>query len=323
MLAIALGGWWGCAPPEEPAGDVDATTAELVPEDPAAVDPLASTDLRDVPGAQTNKACVHEVPLGAAIDAQGNVSLNGKTVAHYPPCAFPVVAHKRPGKSTSKGRIEDDSALALPKGTCDSANGTCAGYFDGLQNAWTVPSAPSSNGGLIYLYNALASKDGSTIVEAVLQYGNNGFFGGNSWTVSNWVVTKTNVYYTKGVEVAVGDSVGGFLLGADCSKSGLCDWQLQIQKGRDFPDISAAVGVPLVWAFKGVLEAFHINACSKLPASGQTTFDLTMLFEPDASGQDQDEIETSLSWSPKVTSGLTPSCSYKVTDTSSGAVLHY
>jgi hypothetical protein len=318
LAALALSSLFAaCDAAPEPAS---AASQPAVAED-LVVAPEASSSV-DIPGARADKSCVHQVPDGASVGSDGTVKVDGKVVAKFAPCSGSVVAHKRPGQPVDPSRIEDDSAVAFPKGTCPAPHGNCAGFFDGLQDAWTVPAAPKSNGALIYLFNALASKDGATTANAVLQYGNNGLFGGNFWTVSSWYVTRNNVFHTPPVRVATGDSVAGGLFGADCGASGRCGWMLA-SSGPAFPDLTVAGTTPLVIAYRGVLEAFHLSSCDRLPASGSTLFDLTIVTEPDSAGKGQDEIEDVLTWIPAVTPGLSPSCGYDVTDDEFSATLTY
>jgi hypothetical protein len=307
-----------CAPgPEGATGAAAPALAEDL-----VVGPEASGTSVDIPGARADRSCVHQVPDGATVASDGTVRLNGKVVAKFSACSASVVPHKAPGRTTDKGRIEDDSAVAFPRGACPAPHGNCAGFYDGLQDAWTVPAAPASNGALIYLFNALASTDGATTASSVLQYGSNGLFGGNSWTVSSWYVTKHNVFHTAPVPVSPGDTVSGGLFGADCGTSGKCTWMLA-SSGPAFPDMTVAGATPLVTAYRAVLEAFHLSACDRLPASGSTVFDFTIVTEPDSAGQGQDEIEDVLTWIPSVTPGLTPSCGYDVTDDEFSATLKY
>jgi hypothetical protein len=300
----------GCEPPPAPAAP--AVSEELT----------TALTVINIPGASADSSCVHQVPDGATVSSDGTVKLDGKVVARFPACKVAVVPHKAPGKPVNTSRIEDDSAAAFPKGSCPAPHGTCAGFFDGLQDAWLVPAPPSRSGALVYLFNALASSDGVTTVNSVLQYGNNGLFGGDSWTVASWYITKNNVFHTPPVAVSPGDTVGGGLFGASCGTSGACSWMLAAS-GPAFPDLTVAVSRPLVTAYRGVLEAFHFDGCDQLPASPSTVFDFTIITEPDSSGKGQDEIEDVLAWTPAVTPGVTPSCGYQVTDDFFSATLNY
>jgi hypothetical protein len=307
-----------CSPPADQGAETAAASITVEPDAVA-----AASNGRDIPGARADKSCIHQVPDGATVASDGTVRVNGRVVAKWLPCSVDVVPHKRPGAPVSTSRIEDDSAVAFPKGPCPAPHGTCAGFFDGLQSAWTVPASPTSSGALIYLFAGVASSDGVTTINSVLQYGNNGIFGGNFWSVSSWYVSKNNVFFTDPVRFSPGDTISAGLFGAGCTRAGACSWSSDAAGGPNFPNLTVAVKTPLVTAYRAVLEAFHLSACDRLPASGSTVFDFTIATEPDANLDGQDEIEEDLTWIPSVTPGVSPSCGYAVTDDFFSATLTY
>lgn len=74
---------------------------------------------------------------------------------------------------------------------------------------WHIPTLPTTNNGqTLYIFSGL--KDGldpdSHILEPVLQYGDNGTFGGNYWTIDNWYASCSTcpVYYATPVSLDPG-----------------------------------------------------------------------------------------------------------------------
>jgi len=66
--------------------------------------------------------------------------------------------------------------------------------LDLVDGFWTVPSNPSDNGALIYLFNGIEPSNFSAILQPVLQYGSNGAFGGNYWVIASWYVGNSGFH---------------------------------------------------------------------------------------------------------------------------------
>jgi hypothetical protein len=85
-------------------------------------------------------------------------------------------------------------------------SGVPINYFT---TSWTVPAAPYNNDGqLLYVFNGLQDffgTNGTTghIFQPVLQYGNNGSFGGNFWTIDNWYASCATCAAFHGTAVQV------------------------------------------------------------------------------------------------------------------------
>ena len=151
-----------------------------------------------VPGQIIRPDCVHELPKGARVEVvndkiTGDVTMGGRVIAHYDACS-------EPGISTRPSHNQTRPKAALTPGTGNGwveavENDVSLGgsdNLDWLSGTWIVPPAPAVSGGLIYLFNGMEPSSQNWIIQPVLQYGNNGYFGGNYWVISSWMVGPNN-----------------------------------------------------------------------------------------------------------------------------------
>lgn len=175
----------GCAP-ESGAGEGAVSHAASLEVDQ---DGYVST-----PGARARAECVHEVPNGASVgteDGDDVVRHNGKIVARYSPCGFPV----RSGNVASRSEMqpEPDAVDAVPDGigkqtfpliTVGRPSWTAwtqteilslvgnTRWFSEIDATMVIPATPVSYvSQLLYWFPALCPHDGSSILQPVLQYG--------------------------------------------------------------------------------------------------------------------------------------------------------
>ena len=59
-----------------------------------------------------------------------------------------------------------------------------------------MPSDPSTNGGVIFIFNGLEPTTENVIIQPVLQYGVSAAGGGNYWAIASWLVNTTNGYHS-------------------------------------------------------------------------------------------------------------------------------
>jgi hypothetical protein len=162
-----------------------------------------------------------------------------------------------------------------------------AGYSIGTYDAgWTLPSAPSnsnfgsSGGQVIYLFNGLEpSSTATSIIQPVLQWGNNGNFGGQYWDMASWYVYGSSYIYSTPMQVSY-SSISGEMTGWSCqSSNGQCNWDIQgiqFQNGQGYTTTlsysshSQLKNLAMYWA-SVTLEAYGITQCSDFP-SGSVTF---------------------------------------------------
>jgi hypothetical protein len=234
-------------------------------------------DWVQVPGELIRPDCVHGVPNGARVEigkdgASGDVMLNGILIAHYDACPeAPVLTRPSAGAKglandpgTGNGWVEASQWL-VSLGSGDN--------IDLIQGNWTVPSDPSVNGSLIYLFNGMEDSTYAWILQPVLQYGVGYAGGGNYWVIASWLVGKS-AYYSPLETVHPGDSLTGYTKMTGVSGSEL-KWKVDAKDNTTgaYSYLDAhSTGLQWTWALAGVLESYGINSCSDFPASGKAVF---------------------------------------------------
>jgi hypothetical protein len=232
-----------------------------------------------IPGELIRPDCVHEIPNGARVETAngqitGDVTLHGVLIAHYDACPEDAVITRPRGRTeslsnppgTGNGWVEA-SQWDVPLGSSDN--------IDYMAGDWTVPSNPSSNGALIYLFNGIEPASENWILQPVLQYGSNGAFGGNYWVIASWMVGPNNyAFHSPPETVSPGNSLFGYTEITGTSGSTL-DWKVQAQDTTTgaYSWITATTsGLHWTWAFAGVLEAYGVTSCSEFPSNGRAVF---------------------------------------------------
>ncbi|MGB9235047.1 MAG: hypothetical protein WCC04_11575 [Terriglobales bacterium] len=237
-----------------------------------------------IPGELIRPDCVHQIPSGATVEvtndgqATGDVTLNGALVAHYDACPeAPVVTRPRgrtanlasaPG--TGNGWVEA-SEWDVPLSSSDN--------IDYMGGTWTVPSYPSSDGALIYLFNGIEPASGEWILQPVLQYGVSPDGGGNYWGIASWLVGNNYAFVSPLEPVYPGDSIFGSTGLNNVSGSTLY-WKVAAKDETTgaYTWITAHVSNQhWTWAFAGVLEAYNVTSCSQFPSNGRATFNHSLV----------------------------------------------
>jgi hypothetical protein len=223
-----------------------------------------------VPGALTSPDCVHQIPSGATVDESdgptaGDITLNGKLIAHYNTCAEASIPTRHiadPGP-TGNGWVEDSQwLLSLKSGD----------NIDFLGGSWSVPSIPETYGALIYLFNGIQPSNGSWIMQPVLQFGDNGNFGGDYWVLASWLVhSNTDYYVSSPVGVNPGDVIIGQTYQTGVSGNNLyyLIYANDVSNGQDSTLSVKTWGLQWSQAFAGVLEAYNVTSCSEYPSGSQ------------------------------------------------------
>jgi len=235
-----------------------------------------------VPGAYIRPDCVHEIPLGANVEVNGDITLAGSVIAHYDSCPEAPILTRGLAKETPKfgeapspgnGWVEDIE-MVVPLKSGDSV--------DEITGTWTVPAPPLENGALIYIFNGLEPTSGGVIIQPVLQYGATtagGLIGGNYWTIAGWLV-NSNAYHSPGVKVSTGDTIRGTTY-VTSESAGKLNWEIFAQDTTSgaYSWLSAwSEGIEWNWAFSGVLETYGMTSCSEFPASLITAFANTTVY---------------------------------------------
>jgi hypothetical protein len=227
-------------------------------------------------GIVVHKDCVHQVPDGATVNADLSVTLKGKKIAQHAACT-----HKRYRFA--------GSADATPPGTGNGwvetswGNATSTTFTHMEVGYWVVPANPVNRGQLIYLFPSLTN--GNSILQPVLQWGNNGYFGGPSWVYANWWVMTASTYFVSSVtNASVGDQMWGSM---DMTFQSAPNqyWQVVVKDITKGLTTTSNFTVPETNAFSsaqvGALEAYRVSTCDSFPSgsSGQTYFPAPLLYQ--------------------------------------------
>ncbi|MGB9197529.1 MAG: hypothetical protein WCB53_11460 [Terriglobales bacterium] len=280
-----------------------------------------------IPGRLIRPDCVHEVPSGAQIELDrdnkptGDVIMNGQVIAHYDSCPEESVETRHIGSQgeqdpgTGNGWVEA-SQWELSLGASDN--------IDDLYGYWHVPSPPAESGALIYLFNGLEPSSENSIMQPVLQYGDNGAFGGEYYSFASWLVGPKGsgiAFYSTPYVVSTND----YLLGIS-QQNGVTDNTLSyFVNSHDTNTGQSSVlnittqGLHWVWAFAGVLEAYNVTSCSQFPPNDVSHFYKTGI----AHGYPAFEFKKTQDFYGAEYSYGGPSCKFSVSVSGTTSALNY
>ncbi len=228
-------------------------------------------DMVITPGGARLKSLVHMIEAGHSVDGREGVlrelAPSGKVVAELGPLV------PRPGNAPlMPGNVVMPSATVpgLPGGWIVYAGwrnetGTPISSF---KTTWIVPPPPATKSGqLIYLFNGIQNQ--TMIYQPVLQWGNNGVFGGDYWVVASWYADGQGgaAMYTTPVQVNPGDVLVGImtltgksgnLFNYNCIFQGIANSSLNITNQQELTGCSQT------------LEAYNLTQCSDYPNTDVT-----------------------------------------------------
>jgi|SRR5579872_259986 hypothetical protein len=241
------------------------------------------------PGRLMHPDCVHVVPSGAQIEVGSDskpsvdVKMNGELFAHYDPCPEQSIDTRHLGSQGGQspnpsgygdGWIEA-SQWELSLGSSDN--------IDLLQGFWHVPNPPAESGALVYLFNGISPTGAQWILQPVVQWGDNGSFGGDYYSVASWFVGPGNFAVVSTPQAAnpsdyiFGDvqQTGVSGVGGQQTLTYFVDGYNETS-GQPTPlYVTTPAGLHWVWAYAGVLEAYNVTSCSQFPGSGLNHFSQT------------------------------------------------
>ena len=254
-----------------------------------------------------HESCVHELADDSELDvaAQAVVAADGTTQA-LASCAYPrLVLRAAAAAATTNGWVED-------------ADWTSPSAATRMTSTFGVPTAPSSSAGqVVFFFPGMEPRDGTIILQPVLQWGASAAGGSASWGIASWSCGPSCVH-SKLTAVRAGDSIAGSITGSSCSSAGACSWKIvttDSTTGKSTTLSTRGDTESYVWLFGGVLEAYGVSACKQYPASGKETFSAVDFY--DGGGH---------LLAPAYTAdllGTSPSCSFHVAPSTSGAALTY
>jgi hypothetical protein len=264
-------------------------------------------DYLKTPFGLMHKDCVHPVESGATVRGDGAVLHKDGRLEVKQTCP-----HKRLGKN--------GGAPPTTSGWVQSSDWTSQSWIRKIVAGWTVPSAPTNNGGLLYYFPGLEPTNGANILQPVLQYGYGAAPGGYFWEFMSWFCCPGgNNYYSTPIQVSTGDSLQGSIEGSSCDASGVCSWAVvSADTSTGTTSQLNVTNSPSTynWAFGGVGEYYGVATCDEYPASNPLVFGNIALYDGNLN-------PLSPSWNSSVDSSVTPQCNYGVNTTPSTTTLNY
>lgn len=306
FLTVIVGCSESPSQPENPSPDLSLESGPAIPKNYVIT-----------PNGLYHRSCVHQIEDGAQVGKDRVVRRRNGT--HYPisKCAYPKYPVQtrplsRSGMSiispTNGGWIESLLALSSFPGT-----------FRKLTANWNVPPNPVGyySSGMVY-FTFPGLDNGTFIIQPVLQYGNNGSYGGNWWTIASWHCDDGDdcVHSTPQTAVAAGNALNGLVEATNCS-GGTCTWTITtkvVSTGvqsvltlTDNDNYNEAVG--------GAVEVQGINDCYAYPHEGVVFSSIAVY--------NQNNSQVTPSWSQQLQTGATPFCDFSVSNTSTSVNLYH
>jgi hypothetical protein len=275
-------------------------------------------------GRLINSECAFEVPAGATVNEAGDVLLNDKVIDHHAPCTpeqMGLAADKKTPllpPTISHAWLDDTWANAT----------TISGQtmYSGMDSFWYVPAAPIQNGALLYIFSSFVNVANQEIIQPVLQWGSNGQFGGNYWTIATWYCSPAHCPHSPGLGgIHSGDEIWGAMNIATPTS-----YKLEIE---DLNTHTYSTGTPTVigpmnTVQGGVLEVYNVTTCNNFPpqSAGIDFFDIDV-YEAGPAYNTKNLVVPN--WMTQIDTATNPSpnCGYtstfSVSGTESGASLYF
>jgi len=166
-------------------------------------------------------------------------------------------------------------------GWTESATFTPSEPLGEIHAEFHVPEPPKKRDrSLIYLFPGAQDGQATTILQPVLQWGNNGLFGDSkSWILSSWQCTPLHFSrYTPYIKVKPGDKIDATVKVTECFPDS-CNWMVEARVG----DKRTVLPVPqekllMLFVIGAALEAYDYETLRSpidpdlYPASGSTAF---------------------------------------------------
>lgn len=240
----------------------------------------AHPDWVQVPGKLMRADCVHEIPNGAKIvlgedgNPTGDVMMNGAVIAHYDACSeAPVATTHTISPVNAPGHVPSTPFNGWVEDSQEDLSLSSSDNIDWESGEWAVPSNPSANGGLIFLFNGIAPTAQNWILQPVLQYGVSAAGGGNYWAIAAWFVGTGGAWHSPLVTVKPGNVLDGYT--EQTATGSTLDYTSEA-----YDLTTGAYSWLSIWssglhwtvAYEGVLEVYNVNTCSQLPASDYDYF---------------------------------------------------
>lgn len=232
---------------------------------------LSDPDAIITPGGRRHRSLVHHIQPGTVLDGTGGRHRMLDRRSGEVRADFGMIHPRTTGRPLMPDNVvhPDVSPPALGSGWITDAywNRTSAPISSFL-TSWVVPPAPSTQSGqLIYLFNGI--QNSTMIFQPVLQWGNNGSFGGNYWCVATWYADGQGgaAFHSTPTTVNAGDVLTGVITLTNQSVAGF-------SYNGSFQGIAnsgySVTNVAEMWQAVETLECYGITQCSDYPVTSKT-----------------------------------------------------
>ena len=272
----------------------------------------AAQDLTDyvaTPAGWYHLSCVHKIEDGARVDSNRVVTRRDGSRYQIPACSHPA----RPVSAGGVGQPGGQVQAPVNNGWIEYAwaSQPSGSKYREITANWRVPAAPTGTypapPTVAVYYSFPGLENNYYIIQPVLQYGYNGAFGGNYWTMASWQCHSSfsTCYYSTPLSISARDSLYGSVVASNCA-GGTCTWamttrdvttsQQTVYTASDYDNYN--------WATKGAVEVYGLSTCSQYPQNG--------IFYSGVTVYDGNMNQVYPSWASYIQGGLSPSCSFSV-----------
>jgi len=266
---------------------------------------VSQGDYVATPAGWYHRSCVHQVPDSSLVDASGLVHRKDGSTFQIPKCLYPSYPSSV-GAPGAVGQVAPPTDNGWIEWAWDSVPRQSL-WYQSLAADWKVPDNPvgSYSGTQVY-YTFPGLESNAYIIQPVIQYGYNGYFGGSFWTMASWHCDGYCTYGTVDTIYAT-NSMHGTITPTGCS-GGKCTWTITAQDLTLGTQASYSVSdtQAYFWATGGAVEVYGLTACNQFPKNG--------VFYSGIALYDQNGLVTP-NWHDTVQAGLSPSCNFRVATT--------
>jgi hypothetical protein len=281
VASIIAGAVAGCVAADRPTAPSIAKT--VVPTTGVLMSNGLPPNYVLTPAGGYHRSCVHEIAAGAVVDERGFVRSPEGTISQLAPCNYPVIGVPRFMRST--GAVNPPSpdtghlAFAWSNTSVDSVGDSTA--IAGMNAAVIVPHPPMDTSGYndgtrtYYIYPGMEPGNATHVVQTVVQYGNNGAFGGTFWTMAGWSCPASgSCMHSTPVTIFDGEAISLNITGVStvaggCTFSGKTCWNTTMTSVGRGVQTTGSFADTLVYRqmYGGVMEisGAAVTTCNQFP----------------------------------------------------------
>ncbi len=226
------------------------------------------------PAGWFHASCVYAIPAGAKISLNRVVTRQDGTSFQITKCPYP--AYLSLPHPDGRGGLVPPVDTGWVEYAWDLAP-TGDSYRD-LADMWVVPAPPAQSytgTEVFYSFPGIQNTNPAPmILQPVIQYGNNGKFGGNYWTAASWWCdgpSGTCMHSTSHITVSPGDTIYGTVDASACAGR-VCTWTvttLDLHTGSRATPLAVADSDTYTFVTGGAMETHNgFSSCAEFPDDG-------------------------------------------------------